>query len=237
MNDDDETQARYEYWSGDHARRLRMARGLSQEQLAEASGVTPATILRLEKSGSPPSLRTITKLQRGLKLRLSAIFALLDMRGPTNAAIEDLVLLLRLNPNLPVEALHTFVEALVNSGRGSEKPPQTPFHPHDVARRFGRHVRSCRRARGLTQEKLAEFADLSCDTVRRLEHGSFAPSLTTLWKLREGLRLQLSGLFGGFELGEREVSRELVDAISYMTRDEQQILLQLVTRLWRGCDD
>ena len=51
---------------------------------------------------------------------------------------------------------------------------------------FGGYVRRLREARGLTQEGLAERCDLSADTVRRLEHGAFSPSLRTLRKLAKG---------------------------------------------------
>jgi transcriptional regulator with XRE-family HTH domain len=78
---------------------------------------------------------------------------------------------------------------------------------------FGRHVRSLRRARGMTQEVLAEHSGLSPDTIRRLEHGSFSPSLETLNKLCTGLNLQLSTLFESYELGERNVLRELLDLV------------------------
>ena len=88
---------------------------------------------------------------------------------------------------------------------------------------FGRHVRSCRRARGLTQEELAESCGLSADTIRRLEQGSFSPSLDTLRKLCKGLDLRLSTLFEGFELGERDTRREFSDAIDFLTEDEQRV--------------
>jgi transcriptional regulator with XRE-family HTH domain len=78
---------------------------------------------------------------------------------------------------------------------------------------FGRHVRLLRRARGLTQETLAERCGLSPDTIRRLEHGSFSPSLDTLIKLVRGLDLQLSSLFIGYELNERDSQRELFDLL------------------------
>ena len=71
---------------------------------------------------------------------------------------------------------------------------------NDPSPAFGKHVRSLRRARGLTQEVLAERSGLSADTVRRLEHGSFSPSLVTLNKLCVGLDLRLSSLFESFEL-------------------------------------
>lgn len=69
--------------------------------------------------------------------------------------------------------------------------------------RFGEHIRSLRRARGLTQEAVAERSGLSVDTVRRLEAGTFSPSLDTLRKLCAGLDLMLSTLFESYELGER----------------------------------
>ncbi|PRP97667.1 anaerobic benzoate catabolism transcriptional regulator [Enhygromyxa salina] len=104
-------------------------------------------------------------------------------------------------------------------------------------RRFGRHVRSCRRARGLTQEVLAGLCDLSADTIRRLEQGSFSPSLDTLRKLCHGLQLRLSTLFESFELGDRPGSRELADAVARMTPEEQQALLQFVAVLHRRVDE
>lgn len=103
---------------------------------------------------------------------------------------------------------------------------------------FGRHVRLCRRARGLTQEELAESCGLSADTIRRLEQGSFSPSLDTLRKLCMGLDLRLSTLFDGFELGERDARREFSDAIDFLTEDEQRMLFQFLAllrgRLSRG---
>lgn len=100
-------------------------------------------------------------------------------------------------------------------------------------RSFGRHVRSLRRARGLTQEQLAERSGLSTDTIRRLEHGSFSPSLDTLRKLCAGLDLQLHTLFESFELGDRDVTRELRDLI--LTRRPREI--RLACKLLRALFD
>ena len=70
-------------------------------------------------------------------------------------------------------------------------------------RRLGRHARSCRKARGLTQDALAERSGLAVDTIRRLEHGSFSPSFETLRKVCVGFDLSLATFFEGYELGER----------------------------------
>jgi transcriptional regulator with XRE-family HTH domain len=67
---------------------------------------------------------------------------------------------------------------------------------------FGKHVRSLRRARGITQQDVAERSGLSADTIRRLEHEEFSPSLNTLQCLVDALGIRLSTLFLGYELDD-----------------------------------
>ena len=90
-------------------------------------------------------------------------------------------------------------------------------------REFGRHVRSLRRARGLTQESLAEKCGVAVDTVRRLESGSFSPSLDTLTKIGIGMNLWLSTMFKSCELGGASDNRELMDLIA--TRSSRDLEL------------
>jgi transcriptional regulator with XRE-family HTH domain len=97
-------------------------------------------------------------------------------------------------------------------------------------RLFGQHVRSLRRARGMTQEVLAERCELSPDTIRRLERGSFSPSLDTLNKVCAGLQLEVGTLFESFKLGARNESRELVDLVA--TRSLKDV--RLATRVMRS---
>ncbi len=80
--------------------------------------------------------------------------------------------------------------------------------PH--GRRFGRLVRRLRNARGLTQEALAERANLAADTIRRMEHGSFSPSLETLAKLVVGLDSSLTTVFAAFEGSDDAGAREII---------------------------
>lgn len=115
------------------------------------------------------------------------------------------------------------------------------------ARRFGLHVRGLRRVRGLTQEQLAERAELAADTIRRLEHGSFSPSLKSLDKLTSALRVTLGTLFLGFEQCEcdhasegdsktselcpHDHARELANCAQSLTRAEQTMALRILTAL------
>lgn len=107
----------------------------------------------------------------------------------------------------------------------------------NTVRNFGHHVRSLRRARGMTQEALADRCGLSADTIRRLEHGSFSPSLDTLRKLCVGLDLMMSTLFESFELGARNEARELLDLLSTRTPRELALATRVLRVLFDELDD
>jgi len=53
---------------GDHIRQLREKRGLTQEKLAQVSDLTTSFVSTIERGAKSPSLNTILKLARGLKI-------------------------------------------------------------------------------------------------------------------------------------------------------------------------
>jgi transcriptional regulator with XRE-family HTH domain len=88
-------------------------------------------------------------------------------------------------------------------------------------------LRTLRVDRGLTQEDLAELAEISPDSIRKLERGSFSPTLRTLDKLARGLKIPLPSLL---ELGvQREPERVSRLVALLATRPEPQV--DLVLRL------
>ena len=60
--------------------------------------------------------------------------------------------------------------------------------------RFGRALRQARMDLGLSQERLAEVAQLDRSYIGEIERGSVSPSLTTLVKLASALKLPPSVL-------------------------------------------
>ena len=64
----------------------------------------------------------------------------------------------------------------------------------DIARRFGKVIKSRRLARGLSQESLAEIADLDRNFVGKIERGTAVPSLETMQRLADALCESLSSL-------------------------------------------
>jgi transcriptional regulator with XRE-family HTH domain len=63
-----------------------------------------------------------------------------------------------------------------------------------LRRQFGRRLRQLRKERRLTQERLAELANLSKDQISFLERGKSGTTLDTLGILAEALNVPLKDL-------------------------------------------
>jgi transcriptional regulator with XRE-family HTH domain len=107
-----------------------------------------------------------------------------------------------------------------------------------VADTFGAHVKRLREVRRLTQEQLAERSGLASDTIRRLEHQEFSPSLRTLRKVCKGLELSVAAMFTSFELDAQteEISRIHAMLLS-RSRPELRLVEHLLTELFAGLDE
>jgi len=57
----------------------------------------------------------------------------------------------------------------------------------DIKKKLGKRISQLRIKAGMTQAKLAEGADLSVDSISRIERGDRAPSLESLEKIAEAL--------------------------------------------------
>jgi len=66
-----------------------------------------------------------------------------------------------------------------------------------VRRKLGTNIRSFRKRARLSQEKLAEKADLHPVYISQVERGEKAVSVEALWKLSKALRVSISVLFRG----------------------------------------
>ena len=59
---------------------------------------------------------------------------------------------------------------------------------------FGEHLRALRKQRGLSQQALADEADISWPTVQRVEAGSQSATLEVLAALAQALNISLKEL-------------------------------------------
>lgn len=77
-------------------------------------------------------------------------------------------------------------------------PARNPVHAakDPWLKALGRRVREERVAAGLTQEKLAELAELSPRTVQKIEAGSLNILVTTLRRIRAAIGCRFEDLLG-----------------------------------------
>lgn len=66
---------------------LRMERGLSQKQLAEAAGLSQPRITDIERGDANPTLLTITRIANALGVRVDRLFADKVVNGTEAAAV------------------------------------------------------------------------------------------------------------------------------------------------------
>ena len=63
---------------GENLRTLRVARGLTQKELSERTGIAQSDISKLENGSANPSLRTLRRLASGMNMRLRLVFEPLE---------------------------------------------------------------------------------------------------------------------------------------------------------------
>lgn len=78
--------------------------------------------------------------------------------------------------------------------------PRERSRDQAIALAFGKRVREARLAAGLSQEALAEAAELHPTFISNVERGYRVPTIPTLIKLAAGLKVEPSVLVDGLEL-------------------------------------
>ena len=90
---------------------------------------------------------------------------------------------------------------------------------------LGANIRHHRRARGMTQEVLAERVGVSTETIGKVERGVAAPSFDTIEGIAEALTLPALALFGSgkesIPRGERGRLLDRINATLSEMNDEQ----------------
>jgi transcriptional regulator with XRE-family HTH domain len=72
---------------------------------------------------------------------------------------------------------------------------------------FGTNVRNQRKARGFTQEALAERVDVTVETIGKIERGAAAPTFNTAEKIAHALEVDATALFNAGKAGLPEGER------------------------------
>lgn len=64
----------------------------------------------------------------------------------------------------------------------------------EINRKIGIRIRIARLDKKISQEKLAEFADLNKNTIGSIERGEISPTIETLFKIATALDIELHDL-------------------------------------------
>ena len=64
----------------------------------------------------------------------------------------------------------------------------------EINRKIGIRIRVARLDKKISQEKLAEFADVNRNTIGTIERGEISPTIETLYKISEALNITLHDL-------------------------------------------
>lgn len=65
----------------------------------------------------------------------------------------------------------------------------------DFIKRFGKNLRKIRKDKNMSQEKLAIQADTSRSQIARIERGEINPTITTVYRFAEALKVDVHCLF------------------------------------------
>lgn len=113
----------------------------------------------------------------------------------------------------------------------------------NIQQALGEKIRLLRSKRGLSQQKLAELADMSYKFLGEIERAQQNPTIQTLQKIADGLEVSLSELvrIEDFELNRQETEREIQslveEALKSMSDEELPSLLSVIRLLLPGKKD
>ncbi|RQW84529.1 MAG: XRE family transcriptional regulator [Geobacter sp.] len=94
---------------------------------------------------------------------------------------------------------------------------------------LGARIREIRKARGLTQEQLAEMIDVEQKHVSRIESGKNYPSIDLLEKMAAALKVPLMGFFDFMHMQDVDESAvNLEKMLLELDRDSRKIAYRLI---------
>ncbi len=97
---------------------------------------------------------------------------------------------------------------------------------------LGKRIRAERRKKDLTQEKLAEMANISDSFMGHIERGGRTLSIETLAKLANALNLSIEYIIcGEFNYQPYMLPAEILDALNRMSSNQRKVFLNMMKTL------
>ena len=97
---------------------------------------------------------------------------------------------------------------------------------------LGKRIRAERRRQDLTQENLAEMADISNSFMGHIERGGRTLSIETLAKLANALNVSIEYIVcGEFYYQPDMLPAEIIDALNRMSESQRRVFLNIMKTL------
>jgi transcriptional regulator with XRE-family HTH domain len=101
----------------------------------------------------------------------------------------------------------------------------------NIYRTVGKRVREERRRLKLTQEELAEKADISANFLGHIERGTKKPTLNTLKKIADALQIPMEALFATektYKLPKEDLFiKRFISLVRDRKREERELILKI----------
>lgn len=106
---------------------------------------------------------------------------------------------------------------------------------NDIKYIIADNVKLYRKKRNLTQFELAEKAELSIDSIKRIEHGSRTMSLENFMRIADALDVPLSYLM--YEnLYQIPITERILNILNNKSGKQQEYLLHMLEEMSSGLD-
>jgi len=94
---------------------------------------------------------------------------------------------------------------------------------------IGANIRRLRRENGLTLDVLAERSGVSKAMLSQIEAEKVNPTVATVWKISQGLNVEINGLLEGSEGPVRKFHLTRRDSITVLDTDEEGLHIRVLT--------
>ena len=101
----------------------------------------------------------------------------------------------------------------------------------DTKKLIGMRIKEIRRSKGLSQEQLAEKADINSKYLSRMERGTENPTLDMFIKLANALEIEMWEMF---DFGHVVSHKEIRGAIQNITKTADEPTLRLALKILRA---
>lgn len=98
----------------------------------------------------------------------------------------------------------------------------------NIKKALGNKIRTIRKAKKLTQEKLAELIEIETPNLSHIENGKFAPSIETLQKISRAFEIEPWELY---KFDEYKSSYEIKEEM-FKTFNENEKLLKVMYQIF-----